>query len=366
MQYTFLAFLLAASLSSVAQPYSNLPLGNCESFHAEFRSEKIKTTLADYELNGPVKSVTSVYNTSPVQADRRTEQHFSFSEEGRLIFYVLNDTADVARKEVWNQYAGSHALHYNKSGQPDILRVAEFYQGTRTDLYWQSYNADGYLAAAWKEQRNTWNTSPSRIQYVYTRYDSFVSVTTLPFSEYDITGNVIADSVHFVFDNSGRVISELAFRFGSSEKIAFAWTDAHSFRYSIRGRSYMEETGEWKYNAAGKPVRITSSGYHINQQGTEFYTRTDSLLYNEWGWISHLYRKSTERTPGSFNAIVFSPAPAPAKSNVSDTLPKPKPKPQFVYTYIVDGRGNWTARHHYDGEGKLIAIETREIEYYLD
>lgn len=363
MQYTFLTFLLTAAFSLSAQPYSNLPLHEYESFHAEFRSEKIKTTLADYELTGPVKSVTSVYGTSPVQADRRTEQHFSFSEEGRLMFYSLNDTADTRQSEKPNQHAESHQLHYSQSGQLELRRVAEFYDGARTDLYLQSYDANGYLASARKPGRNGC-LAPVVIHYVYTSYDSFVSVTTRPFSEYDITGNVIADSVHFVFDNSGRVISEQAFRFGSSEKIAFAWTDAHSFRYSILGRSYMEETGEWKYNAAGKPVRITSSGYHINQQGTDFYTRTDSLLYNEWGWISHVYRKSTERTPGSFNAIVFSPAPATAKSNVSDTLPKPKP--QFVYTYIVDGRGNWTARHHYDGEGKLIAIETREIEYYLD
>jgi hypothetical protein len=361
MQHTFLTLFLAIASGLCAQSYPDLPVGGYESFHAEFRSEKIKTTPGDFELTGPVKTVVSVYGTSPADADAHKEQHFNFSKEGRLIFYSLNDTTDTGQKEKRNQYAESRSLHYNRSGQLDKLRVAEFSYGARRELYWQNYNAQGYLVSASRPGRNGCQ-APVVINYVYTANDSFLSVTTRPFSEYDITGNVIADSVHFVFDDAGRVISERAFRFGSDEKIAFAWTGAHSFRYSINGRSYMQESGEWICNAAGQLTRCTTAGYHINQQGTEFYTSVDSLVYNEWGWVSHVYQKSSRSMPHSLWEIGLT-APS-VKIPVSDT--SSKPKPQFTYTYVVDSRGNWTARHQYNSERKLMSIETREIEYYAD
>lgn len=336
----------------LAQPYSHTPIHEYESFYQKFRREKIKTKPEDYELKGPVREVAWRFDDSGTGSYYAIQkQRFTFSTDGLLTSYVLGDTA-INQEESNYWFALSWHLYYNPAHELDTMRVAEF-RGRTNDVYWYEYDSAGFLSSAGHYD----SESPvAAINYVYTSYDSFLSVTTSPFEEYDITGNVIGDSVHFVFDSFGRVSSERVFYFWGEDDLTFTWSDAHTFRYSIIGRSYMEKTGTWKCNSAGRLLHATSSGYFINQQGTFPYETEDSLVYNNQGLLIVEYYLGEPLPP----QLLFNLLANPSTSEPSGA----RLKTHRRYTYTFDKHGNWITRSHFDAGGKYVGKERREITYY--
>lgn len=354
MHRFFIFCFLFFATCSFAQPYQFTPVHTYESFYMKFRREQFKTTLADYELSGPVKEVLLFYVSAKEDSWSRTDsQRFVFSKDGLLLRYVLNDPATDRTKWSMNQRAETREFHYNKNNQPDTVRITEFFKDSKK-MYWYAYNADGFMTTAGRKDRDE-----TVINYTYRRDGSMLSVTTKPFQEYDITGNVIADTVHFLLDKSGRVTMETMFYSWGTETISFAWQNDTSFTYSIRGRSHMAETGSWSSNIAGRMVRSSSEGYYINHRGQDYYSTVDSLAYNSKGWIVGEYSIPHNPEPDGLPALVFTEKQLqqPAKQTQGLQLTR-------RYVYATDAHGNWTAREHYDANGSLVRTEMRRVTYY--
>jgi hypothetical protein len=350
---TFTALLLGTTLS--AQTWSHIPTYEQESMYREFRREKIPTTPEDFGLSGPVKKMTLTY--TPASNENRTantEQYY-FSENGLLTVYVQGDTVEIKDAQTYN-YTAAWYLHYNAQMKLDTFRKKEFHSGAWTpNHYLFVYDTAGYLISSQVLTSGSYFRM-QKLTYVYARRDSVVSVKSNPHYDMDIEGNALCDSAHFHFNRDGEVVLEHIFRFGGEESLSFA---PRGKGYSIDGRSYMQQSGARKYNAAGQLVVFKSSGFHIDQQGA-FYTATeDSMVYNEKGLLVEVHKlPQTPRYP--LRNYDFDPETVVAPVQTG----QPHLRLELQYKYTYDSHGNWISREHYNGSGKLTATETREIVYY--
>ncbi|HTF03521.1 MAG TPA: hypothetical protein VK826_05820 [Bacteroidia bacterium] len=352
---TLTTLLLGTALS--AQTWSHIPTYEQESMYREFRREKIPTKPKEYGLSGPVKKMTLTYTPAADEFYSANTEQYHFSENGLLTVYVQGDTVGIKDAKAY-RYTAAWYLYYNAQMNLDTFRKREFSHGVPVpDEYMLVYDTAGYLVSSQILTNGSRSyLSMKKLTYVYVRRDTLISVKSSPHYDMDIEGNALCDSVHFHFNRDGEVVLEHIFRFGGEESLSFA---PRGKGYSIDGRSYMQQSGARKYNAAGQLVVIKSSGYYIDQQGT-FYTATeDSMVYNEKGLLVEVHKlPQTPHQPFATYYFETKSVASPEPTN------EPRLRLELQYKYIYDAHGNWISREHYNGSGKLTGTETREIVYY--